>query len=215
MPRATGQGSERISGALDCTVHRTQLTALCAGLHRRVSCAAPGSAGADPPAAAAGPCYPCRPRRPPPPPGAGGCGVAADSNWLTHVGDLPRRSLSKTGLTVGDSRIPTSKSTHAALHSKIRHYSRRAARAPSWAPRTRGAGHGVTRGHVHAQAKGPIVSNTSGLMRPVRPGTEPGTFASARKPMIPIIARRPLLISLSKPEAFFSGEFLAAIPKGS
>ena len=46
-------------------------------------------------------------------------------------------------------------------------------------------------------------------------GTEPGTFCSARKPMMPIIARRPLLISLRRPASFFSADAFFEKPKGS
>ena len=52
-----------------------------------------------------------------------------------------------------------------------------------------------------------IESPSYGLMpAPARSGTEPGTLASARNAMMPICARRPLLISAMRPLAFFSGE---------
>eukprot|EP00964_Phaeocystis_antarctica_P033820 scaffold19192_cov67-Phaeocystis_antarctica.AAC.8 len=53
--------------------------------------------------------------------------------------------------------------------------------------------------------KGPIGSPAYGVIN-CRPGTEPGTLEAAQKPMMPIMARRPLLISATRPLAFFSGE---------
>jgi len=73
----------------------------------------------------------------------------------------------------------------------------------------------ATATETHTQANGTITSPSKGGTRPVRNGTEPGTFASAMKPIMPICARRPLLISASRPLAFFSGEFFAAMPNGS
>eukprot|EP00966_Prymnesium_polylepis_P122623 2834905-Prymnesium_polylepis.1 len=45
-----------------------------------------------------------------------------------------------------------------------------------------------------------------GRTMPVSAGTEPGTADSERKPIRPIMARRPLFTSLSRPLAFFSGD---------
>ena len=49
----------------------------------------------------------------------------------------------------------------------------------------------------------------------VRPGTEPGVCVSARKPKRPIMARRPLLISVIRPLAFCSGVLFLLILNGS
>ena len=51
--------------------------------------------------------------------------------------------------------------------------------------------------------------------RLVRKGTEPGVCDSARKPIRPIMARRPLLISVIRPLAFFSGDLFLESLKGS
>eukprot|EP00966_Prymnesium_polylepis_P103685 2400649-Prymnesium_polylepis.1 len=48
------------------------------------------------------------------------------------------------------------------------------------------------------ELKGAITSPAYAGMTPLRSGTEPGTEPSARKPKRPIIARRPLLISLRR-----------------
>jgi len=63
-----------------------------------------------------------------------------------------------------------------------------------------------TEGRVASPAaKGAITSPASGLLPTApRAGTEPGTLDSARKAMMPSIARRPLLISARRPLAFFS-----------
>ena len=50
---------------------------------------------------------------------------------------------------------------------------------------------------------------------PWRNGTEPGTFASEQKPMMPIIAARPLRISDLSPRAFFSAELFWTRLNGS
>ena len=42
-----------------------------------------------------------------------------------------------------------------------------------------------------------------------------GTLAAETKPMMPSMARRPLLISATRPLAFFSGEAFLEMPKGS
>ena len=55
----------------------------------------------------------------------------------------------------------------------------------------------------------------SRIPTPASPGTEPGSCDSDRKPMRPIIARRPLLTSASRLFAFFSGEAFLLKPRGS
>ena len=52
-----------------------------------------------------------------------------------------------------------------------------------------------------SDVKGAMYSPAYGLMRPLSAGTEPGILDSARKPKMPIIARRPLLISTSRPRS--------------
>jgi len=45
-------------------------------------------------------------------------------------------------------------------------------------------------------------------------GTDPGTASAARNPKIPIIARRPLLISITSRRSFFSADIFLLKPNG-
>merc|ERR1719201_2632100 len=64
-------------------------------------------------------------------------------------------------------------------------------------------------------SKGLMMFPLYGGMMPVRTGTEPGTRASARNENRPIIARRPLLISLTRPASLASGVMREKKLKGS
>merc|ERR1719460_2919996 len=59
-----------------------------------------------------------------------------------------------------------------------------------------------------------LISPDAG-MRPLRRGTEPGTAPSLMRLIKPIIARRPLLISILSLLAFHSSLLLLLKPKGS
>jgi len=73
----------------------------------------------------------------------------------------------------------------------------------------------ATKGRLSVAEKGAMYSPAYGVILPVSAGTEPGIFDSAMKPKIPSIAARPLLISTSRPFAFFSGVAFLLKPKGS
>ena len=64
----------------------------------------------------------------------------------------------------------------------------------------------LTYGKLSAAVKGPIGLPAYWGIRPLSAGTEPGTFASETKAMMPSMARRPLLISARRPFSFFSGD---------
>merc|ERR1719313_997776 len=73
-----------------------------------------------------------------------------------------------------------------------------------------------TNGRLPSMAeKGAITSPSYGLMRPVRNGTEPGTLASEIKLKRPIMARRPLLISMLSLRALSSSLSPLVKPNGS
>ena len=50
---------------------------------------------------------------------------------------------------------------------------------------------------------------------PLRKGTEPGTVDAERRPMMPIMAARPLRISTLRPRSFFSGDIFSTLPSTS
>ena len=66
-----------------------------------------------------------------------------------------------------------------------------------------------------APKSGAMTSPLYGATMPLRRGTEPSTFWAERKPMRPIIARRPLLISMANRFVFCSGVILDAHLNGS
>lgn len=68
---------------------------------------------------------------------------------------------------------------------------------------------------VKSAEKGAITSPAYGLTIPERAGTDPGIVCSQRKPKIPNIAKRPLLISEINPRALDSADLFLLKPKGS
>merc|ERR1719393_619400 len=73
----------------------------------------------------------------------------------------------------------------------------------------------VTKGRLSVSEKGPMTWPSYFLIIPARAGTDPGTFASEMRDMRPIIAKRPLLISIFSFVAFCSSVNPFVIPTGS